>query len=119
MRGGQRSPFPTPAPASPRRTASASSSGSSGSIPRGLPAATISTPRGIERSERMSTEPIRAEAQPADDGATLVARSARGDTRAFETVMRQYNGRLFRVARSILRNDAEAEDALQEAYLDA
>ena len=33
--------------------------------------------------------------------------------------MRRYNGRLFRVARSILRDDAEAEDALQDAYLDA
>src|SRR5688500_9637554 len=33
--------------------------------------------------------------------------------------MRRYNGRLFRVARSIVRNDAEAEDALQDAYLEA
>lgn len=33
--------------------------------------------------------------------------------------MRRYNGRLFRTARSILRDDAEAEDALQDAYLDA
>jgi RNA polymerase sigma-70 factor (ECF subfamily) len=33
--------------------------------------------------------------------------------------MRRHNGRLFRVARSILRDDAEAEDALQDAYLDA
>ena len=33
--------------------------------------------------------------------------------------MRRHNGRLFRVARAILKNDADAEDALQEAYLDA
>jgi RNA polymerase sigma-70 factor (ECF subfamily) len=33
--------------------------------------------------------------------------------------MRRYNRRLYRVARSILRDDAEAEDALQEAYLQA
>ena len=33
--------------------------------------------------------------------------------------MRRHNGKLFRVARSILRDDAEAEDAVQEAYLDA
>jgi len=33
--------------------------------------------------------------------------------------MRRYNGRLFRVARAILKDDAEAEDALQDAYLDA
>ena len=33
--------------------------------------------------------------------------------------MRRHNSRLFRVARAILRDDAEAEDALQDAYLDA
>jgi len=38
---------------------------------------------------------------------------------AFERLMRQYNQRLFRVARSILRDDADAEDALQDAYVQA
>ena len=38
---------------------------------------------------------------------------------AFESLMRKHNGRLFRVARAILKDDAEAEDALQDAYLDA
>jgi RNA polymerase sigma-70 factor (ECF subfamily) len=33
--------------------------------------------------------------------------------------MREHNSRLFRVARAILRSDEEAEDALQDAYLDA
>jgi RNA polymerase sigma-70 factor (ECF subfamily) len=37
----------------------------------------------------------------------------------FERLMRQYNQRLFRVARSILRDDADAEDALQDAYVQA
>lgn len=41
------------------------------------------------------------------------------DHRAFETLMRRHNGRLFRVARAILKDDAEAEDALQDAYLEA
>ncbi len=41
------------------------------------------------------------------------------DETAFEAVMRQHNGRLFRVARAILKDDAEAEDALQDAYLEA
>src|SRR5688572_17593261 len=49
----------------------------------------------------------------------LVARAASGDEAAFEMIMRRYNRRLFRTARAILRNDAEAEDALQEAYLQA
>jgi RNA polymerase sigma-70 factor (ECF subfamily) len=33
--------------------------------------------------------------------------------------MRRHNGKLFRIARAILKDDAEAEDALQDAYLDA
>jgi RNA polymerase sigma-70 factor (ECF subfamily) len=37
----------------------------------------------------------------------------------FEQLMRRYNQRLFRVARSILRDDADAEDALQDAYVQA
>jgi RNA polymerase sigma-70 factor (ECF subfamily) len=51
--------------------------------------------------------------------ADLVSSAARGDTRAFERLMRQYNRTLFRTARAILKDDAEAEDALQEAYLHA
>ncbi len=33
--------------------------------------------------------------------------------------MRKYNGKLFRVARAILKDDSDAEDVLQDAYLDA
>jgi RNA polymerase sigma-70 factor (ECF subfamily) len=51
--------------------------------------------------------------------AELVARTAGGDHAAFEVVMRRNNSKLFRVARAILKDDAEAEDALQEAYLQA
>jgi RNA polymerase sigma-70 factor, ECF subfamily len=58
-------------------------------------------------------------ANPAPDDGELARRIGRGDNTAFETVMRRHNGMLFRVARSILRDDAEAEDALQEAYIDA
>jgi RNA polymerase sigma-70 factor (ECF subfamily) len=49
----------------------------------------------------------------------LAARTARGDQAAFEAMMRRYNGKLFRIARSILKDDTEAEDALQDAYLQA
>jgi RNA polymerase sigma-70 factor, ECF subfamily len=56
---------------------------------------------------------------PGDSDPTLVSRAAAGDTRAFEALMRRYNRMLFRTARAILRDDAEAEDALQEAYLQA
>ena len=49
----------------------------------------------------------------------LALRAAEGDEVAFECIMRRHNRLLFRTARSILRADAEAEDALQEAYLRA
>jgi RNA polymerase sigma-70 factor (ECF subfamily) len=41
------------------------------------------------------------------------------DAHAFEAIMREHNRMLFRTARAILRDDAEAEDALQEAYVQA
>jgi RNA polymerase sigma-70 factor (ECF subfamily) len=53
------------------------------------------------------------------DDETLAGRAAAGETAAFRTIMQRHNQRLYRMARSILRNDAEAEDALQSAYLKA
>jgi RNA polymerase sigma-70 factor (ECF subfamily) len=49
----------------------------------------------------------------------LVTRILQGDMRAMETLMRLHNRLLYRTARAILRDDAEAEDAVQEAYLRA
>jgi RNA polymerase sigma-70 factor (ECF subfamily) len=49
----------------------------------------------------------------------LADRIAGRDHAAFEALMRRYNTRLFRTARAILKDDAEAEDAVQDAYLDA
>ncbi len=45
-----------------------------------------------------------------------IARVAAGDAGAFERLMRRHNMRLYRAARSILKNEAEAEDAVQDAY---
>lgn len=58
-------------------------------------------------------------AAPADDEQALVQRIVAGDHTAFELLMRRHNRRLFRLARATLRNDADAEDALQEAYFAA
>ena len=49
----------------------------------------------------------------------LARRVAKGDPAAFEALMRRHNRTMFRTARAILHDDAEAEDALQEAYLQA
>lgn len=49
----------------------------------------------------------------------VVARVLAGETVAFETLIRRHNRRVFRATRAILRNDDEAEDAMQEAYVSA
>ncbi len=47
----------------------------------------------------------------------LVARILDGETGLYELVMRRYNQRLFRMVRSVLRDEREAEDALQESWV--
>jgi RNA polymerase sigma-70 factor (ECF subfamily) len=49
----------------------------------------------------------------------LVRRVTAGEPALFEILMRRYNQRLFRVARAILRDEAEAEDVMQQAYVNA
>ena len=49
----------------------------------------------------------------------VVQRVVAGEPELFELVVRRHDQRLFRVARSILRDEAEAEDAVQLAYLTA
>ncbi len=51
--------------------------------------------------------------------AELLARAQARDEVATRALIRRYNRRLYRLARGILRNDAEAEDAVQEGYLHA
>ena len=58
---------------------------------------------------------------PADAVADLglVAKARSGDATAFELIMRRHNRRLFRTARGIVADDAEAQDVVQESYLRA
>lgn len=49
----------------------------------------------------------------------VVERVRAGNTALYEIIMRRYNQRLYRVARAILRNDGEAEDVIQDAYVRA
>ncbi len=49
----------------------------------------------------------------------LLRRARSGDDDAFRAIMRACNQPLFRIARSVLRDDTEAEDVLQETYLRA
>ncbi len=56
---------------------------------------------------------------PALDEASLVDLARDRDEAAVRELIRRLNPRLFRVARGILDSDADAEDAVQEAYLAA
>jgi RNA polymerase sigma-70 factor (ECF subfamily) len=56
------------------------------------------------------------EAIPDDE---VVARVRGGETGLFELLLRRYNQRLYRAARSVLRDDHEAEDVVQEAWVRA
>jgi len=60
---------------------------------------------------------LTARVQP--DDPALLAAVGRREEAAVRALMRRYNQRLFRTARAILRNDAEAEEAVQDAWLKA
>ena len=49
----------------------------------------------------------------------VVSRVLEGDTPLFEVLMRRHNERVYRAARAILRDEREAEDVMQEAYVNA
>lgn len=56
-------------------------------------------------------------AAPTQSDLELARRAACGEEAAFVAIMRRHNRMLYRVARGVLKNDTEAEDALQDAYL--
>lgn len=56
-------------------------------------------------------------AADAHDESGLLAALRAGDERAYERLIRDYGGRMLAVARRIMRNEEEARDVLQEAYL--
>jgi RNA polymerase sigma-70 factor, ECF subfamily len=64
-----------------------------------------------------ATQSSRAVAAPAD--ADLVRRAMAREEAAVRAIMQANNRRLYRLARGILRNDAEAEDVVQETYVRA
>ena len=58
----------------------------------------------------------RMELEPLSDE-DVVARVLAGETALFEVIMRRYNQRVYRAARSIVRDEAQAEDVMQAAYV--
>jgi RNA polymerase sigma-70 factor (ECF subfamily) len=51
--------------------------------------------------------------------AEVVERVRRGETALFEILMRRHNQRVYRVARAVVRDETEAEDVMQQAYINA
>jgi RNA polymerase sigma-70 factor, ECF subfamily len=67
----------------------------------------------------MAQQTITQTSPAVSDDTAHVRRALARDALAFREIMRKYNRRLYRIARSILRNDADAEDAVQDAYVSA
>jgi RNA polymerase sigma-70 factor (ECF subfamily) len=67
----------------------------------------------------MAQHRLRRATPAASDDAELAARALARDASAFRAIMQRHNRRLYRIARGILRNNTEAEDAVQEAYVSA
>lgn len=63
------------------------------------------------RTEKQSREGLSDE--------EIVTQVLAGDLAGFEILMRRHNQRLYRIGRAILRDDSEAEDVMQEAYVRA
>ena len=51
--------------------------------------------------------------------AEIVRRVLEGETSLFELIMRRYNQRVYRAVRAIVRDESEAEDVMQQAYVNA
>lgn len=65
----------------------------------------------------MQPTPRERPAEP--DEAALVARACARDADAIRQIMHRHNQRLYRLARGIMRNDADAEEVVQDAWLHA
>ncbi len=64
----------------------------------------------------MTTTPA---APSAFDESSLVAQARAGDTAAFSELVGRYERKIYRLAKNITRNDEDAEDVLQDAFLKA
>src|ERR1700719_1148169 len=63
--------------------------------------------------------PVEIAVREAMSDEEVVARVLTGETALFEIIMRRHNQRLYRASRAILRDDAQAEDVVQAAYVRA
>ena len=67
----------------------------------------------------MAQHRVKQTVPAAADDAELVRRALARDAGAFRAIMQKHNRRLYRIARSVLSNNDDAEDAVQDAYVSA
>jgi RNA polymerase sigma-70 factor (ECF subfamily) len=80
-----------------------------------LPDQRNGAPRGGGSGRRPAIHDVEEELQDSE----IVRRVRSGELELFELLLRRYNQRLYRIARAVLRDDAEAEDVVQEAWFRA
>lgn len=73
----------------------------------------------VKQNKAMTMQPLLVPSTDSATDAELAQRIAARDAAAFELMMRRHNRLLYRTARGVLRDDDEAEDCVQEAYLQA
>jgi RNA polymerase sigma-70 factor, ECF subfamily len=89
----------------------------------GMPAAVGSPQRAcrwetrVEPSEHVSGGPARAAAGPTSEDAALAAACQAGDLRGYERLYAMHGTRMKNLARNVLGNSLDAEDAVQETFL--
>ena len=71
----------------------------------------------VKSASTESAAPALERDEQSDEG--IVQAVLAGNTALFELLMRRYNERLYRTARAITRDDREAEDVMQQAYVNA
>lgn len=87
------------------------------------PAKVTRVTSGPPRTSNAGMPPTRTAPLPGSDNPPsdedIVARVRAGDVALFEILMRRHNARLYRVIRSVIGNESEVEDVMQQAYLHA
>jgi RNA polymerase sigma-70 factor, ECF subfamily len=67
----------------------------------------------------MAQQTVKQLSPTVSDDTAHVQRALARDPGAFRMIMQKNNRRLYRIARTILRNETDAEDAVQDAYVSA
>lgn len=81
---------------------------------------TLACHRGGDSLLLMAAEMISTTAASAtSDEASLVVSLRAGDTAAFEATVRKFGGRMLTIARQLLQNDHDAQDAVQDVFVTA